>query len=712
VNTATSADDSSKRLEHILRPRAVVILGMSSNPNSPSRAVLKNLVVNGFSGRIYLAGRSAGMIDGYECFTSVSQLPRDLDLAIITLGAGAVRDAVTDCVAHGIKSAICFASGFAEMGDAGRREQLEIGRIAREGGLVLLGPNCVGYFNYVDSFVVMLVELDRIKPLPADSGPAVAVIAQSGGIGAHIAASLVGRDVPVSYMVTTGNEANIGLAEFVEYLASDTHTAVVLVYAEQVKNPSELIRAVRRLGDRGKHVAMLHPGKSQKAQAAAASHTGALAGDHVIMRTVAQGAGICVVDTLEELIDIGQLLLRFPKLTVGGLGVITSSGALCAIAEDYCEGLDIDIPPLSAEQTEALRPHLPEFTPPRNPLDLGTLIAWQPDLVRRAMATLVADPAIGNVLIALPYAEPRMAAAWAESLRSATAETTVPFIYVVHNEGIPIPDEAAKITKGSNMVVMRSSERAMRALGRLSNYGRHMRRAPAQRPAAPLISLPAMAAGTQPEWLGKDVLRNLGVALPAGGLAHTEDQAVSIAREIGFPVVAKAQAAALAHKTDAGGVILRIADEQELRRAWVRLHENIRRAKPDLKLNGVLIERMISSGLELVVGARRDPQWGPVLLLGMGGIWIEVLKDVRTVPIDATPDQILEELSRLKCARLFEGYRGAPPVDLAAVAQVATAVGRLMAIAPQVAEIDINPLVVLPRGEGAVALDALVVVSA
>jgi acyl-CoA synthetase (NDP forming) len=414
VNAVTPAAGSSQRLEHILRPRAVVILGMSSNPVSPSRAVLKNLIINGFSGAIYLVGRSAGVIDGYECFTSVSQLPRDLDLAIITLGASAVRDAVTECVAHGIKSAVCFASGFAEIGDAGRREQVAIGRIARAGGLALLGPNCVGYFNYVDSFVVMLVELDRIKPLPASSGPAAAVIAQSGGIGAHVAASLVGRDVPVSYMVTTGNEADVGLADFVEYLASDRHTAVVLVYAEQIKNPSELIRAARSLRARGKNVAMLHSGKSQKAQAAAASHTGALAGDHVSMRTVAEGAGICVVDTLEELIDIGQLLLRFPKLAVGGLGVITSSGALCAIAEDYCEERGFDIPPLSAAQAEALRPHLPEFTPPRNPLDLGTLIAWQPDLVRRAMATLIADHAIGSVLMVLPYAEPRMAAAWAE----------------------------------------------------------------------------------------------------------------------------------------------------------------------------------------------------------------------------------------------------------------------------------------------------------
>jgi acyl-CoA synthetase (NDP forming) len=610
VNAVTSAGNSSRRLEHLLRPRAVVIIGMSSNPVSPSRAVLKNLVVNGFSGRIYLVGRSAGMIDGYECFTSVKQLPRDLDLAIITLGAGAVRDAITDSVAQGIKSAICFASGFAEMGDAGRREQLEIGRIAREGRLALLGPNCVGYFNYVDSFVVMLVELDRIKPLAASSGPAVAVIAQSGGIGAHVAASLVGRDVPVSYMVTTGNEADIGLADFVEYLASDPHTAVVLVYAEQVKIPSELILAVRGLRDRGKHVAMLHPGKSQKAQVAAASHTGALAGDHEIMRTVAEAAGICVVDTLEELIDIGQLLLRFPTPTGGGLGVITSSGALCAIAEDYCEELGIDIPPLSAQQVQALRAHLPEFTPPRNPLDLGTLIAWQPDLVRRAVATLVADPAIGSVLIALPYAEPKMAAAWAEGLRSASAETATPFIYVVHNEGVPIPDEATQIARGSNMVVMRSSERAMRALGRLSNYGRRTLRVPAERPAAPVISLPAMAVGTQPEWLGKDVLRAIGVAVPTGGLAFTEDQAVSIALEIGYPVVAKAQAAALAHKSDAGGVILRICDEQELRRAWGRLHENIRRARPDVELSGVLIERMISSGLELVVGARRDRHWG------------------------------------------------------------------------------------------------------
>jgi len=701
-------------IEHLMRPRSVVIIGMSSKPGAPSAGVLKNLLANGYQGDIYLVGRSGGLIDGRPCRTSLDEIPERVELAIITIPANAVRDAIADCIRCKVKSAVCFASGFAEMGEEGRLQQQEIGRMAREGGLALIGPNCVGYFNYVDTFAVMLVELEPIKRLAEDAGPAIAVVAQSGGIGAHIAASLGARGLPISYMMTTGNEADLGLSELIEFFARDPHTEVVLVYAEQIRRPADLLAAAKVARSTGTAIAIYHPGRSARAQSAAASHTGALAGDYAAMRTIVEHSGIAMVDTLEQLIDLGPLLLRFPHGTLGGLGVITGSGAICAIIQDYSEVVGLLVPALDEAQAEVLRQHLPEFTTPRNPLDLGTVIVWQPDLVRLATIALLADKEVGSVMISFPYADGGLAVAWMEAIVAGSRASTKPLIYVIHNEDIGLPSVALEIARENKVVIMRSPERAMRALAALNAYRRFEARiateaglavSPGQTPKAKA----GRSTGALTEWVGKEVLASVGVPIPRGRLATTAEEAVEISRETGFPVVLKAQAASLAHKSDAGGVLLNIMNESALRDAWSRMYANVEKAKPGLKLEGLLVEAMSPRGLELVVGARRDPQWGPILLLGIGGVWIEAFQDIRLLPATATDQEIIEELFLLRGAKLLRGFRGAPPVDVAAVATVARKVAALMSSWQEIAEIDINPLVAFPEGEGVIALDALIV---
>lgn len=702
-------DPVGMKLEPIINPASIAIIGMSSKPGSAGQAVLGNLLKSGYQGGIHLVGRSGGTIDGQPVLPDIKELPAGIDLAILMVPADAVLDTVKACIALGIRAAVCFASGFAEMGEEGRRQQIEIGEVARAGGLALLGPNTVGYFNYVDGFYVMMVGIDLPPRLDPNAGPAIAIAAQSGGIGAHIVGSLEARGVPISYMLTTGNEADVGLAEVLNHYADDPATGAVIIYAEQIRSSSAFIAAARRARAAGKGVVLLHPGKSEKAQAAAQSHTGALAGNHSVMRLMAERAGVVVVDSLEEAIDVGQLLLRFPQPPVGGLALVTGSGALCGIAQDYAEPLGLEMPPISAEQAAILSEHLPAFLAPRNPLDLGTTVAFQPKLLELGIKALLGDQGVGSLVASFPLGEASLLDNWLSHFIAAVEDSSKPAILVVHSEDMPLSEAFVARARAHRIVLMRSPERAIRALAGLARSLRERAALGLEVPVTPLTELPALEKGPTAEWRGKEILRSLGIKTPQGGLARSVSDAVAIAARIGYPVVVKAQAASLMHKSEVGGVLVGIRDEAALREAWERLHANVAKAKPGLVLDGALIEAMGERGLELIVGASRDAQWGPTVVVGLGGIWTEVLADVKLLPADLQRDRIVAQLHTLRASRLLTGYRGAEPIDLDAVADAVVAVGRLMLSAPQITEIDINPLVAYGQGKGAIALDALFV---
>jgi acyl-CoA synthetase (NDP forming) len=442
-------------------------------------------------------------------------------------------------------------------------------------------------------------------------------------------------------------------------------------------------------------VVVFHPGRSERSQAAAQSHTGALAGNHAAMQLMMEHAGVLMVDSLEEVVDLGQLILRFPLAPTGGLGLVTASGAMCGIVQDYVEPLGLELPPLAPAQAEALREHLPTYTPPRNPLDLGTLIAWKPEIIELGVAAVLADPAVGCLLASLPMPGPNPALVWLKSFLAGSANSTKPSIFVMHNEDVVLSPELVALAQRSGAIVMRSPERALRALARFTRFGR-IQAAVASAPAEihlPLDDLPKLGLGTQAEWLGKQVLRKLGIRTPEGALATTPDEAARIAAKIGYPVVMKAQAATLAHKSEVGGVLLNIADESALRAAWHQLYQNVARADAALVLDGILVETMGERGLELVVGASRDAQWGPILMVGLGGVWVEALGDVQLLPPNLPKAAIIDKLRSLKASKLLTGFRGAPAVDLEAVAQVVSTIGQLMLARPDITEVDVNPLV-------------------
>jgi acetate---CoA ligase (ADP-forming) len=695
-------------VERMMRPRAVAIIGISATPNTAGRTMLANLTLNDYQGEIYLVNRNGAEIEGRQSLVSVDDLPEGVDLAVLSLPASGVRDAVAACVRRKVGVAVVFAAGFAELNDEGRAEQDIIAKIAREGGLALVGPNCLGYANYVDGFAVGFAGAAKAELMARDAGPGVALIGQSGGLIGHARQAFDLRGVPVSYWISTGNEAGVGVADLLDYLAKDPSTGVVVVYAEHIRHPASFLAGAAILRAAGKTMVLMHPGRGQRAQEAARSHTGALAGDYEVMRTYVEHHGIVLIETLEQLADVPEILTRYPTPPSGGVGVVTFSGAFCGIVYDFCEDVGLDVPPISAAAEATLKPLLPSFASARNPLDLTTQPIWQPDLIGIGAKALLDDPAIGSLIVSVTVGPPQQSIKYMHSLLKAFEGNTKPVVLSILGDGSPLAPEFNELAAKNKLIQIRSPERALRAIATITAHGKRLA-AGASKAAkpAPFPNMPAIGKGTLAEWEGKKILAAAGIAVPKGDLARTADEAVAVAGRIGYPVALKAQAAALTHKSDAGGVILRLADEASLRAAWQKLTDSVARAQPGLKLDGALVEKMGAPGLELVVGARRDPEWGPVLLVGLGGVWIEALGDVRLLPPDLPEEAIVEEILKLRAAKLLHGFRGAPPVDVKAVARTVAAVGRLMQTVPDMMEIDVNPLVAYP--DGVIALDALIV---
>ena len=695
-------------VEPFLRPRSVAIIGVSSRPGSAGMNAYTNFKLNEYSGEVHLVGRSGGEIDGRTVLTDIDELPEGVDLAIFTLPAAGVHDAMRACARRGVRAVAIFASGFAEVGQ--RDAQNELASIAREGGIALLGPNCLGYTNLLNGVHAAFVATTKIVRTPDNDDPKVAIISASGGLMSHIRQALEQRGIPAAYTISTGNEAGVGLPDFIRYFADDPRTSMIVIYVEEVREPAQFLAAAAHARAKGKPVVMMHPGRTNHAREAVTSHTGALAGDHAVMRTLVSRAGIMMVDKLDDLIDTAEILARYPTPTPHGPGILTFSGAYCAIAHDFCDEIGLKLPPLSDDAERTLRAALPSFATPRNPLDLTTQPVWQPELMRTGASALLDDPKIGALLISIPLSNPIIGVKYLEhTLEAAAKQPAKPMIFSALGEGSPLSEQFRDIARKNKAIVSRSADRSLRALGHYVDYGKVLARNKDVRPIQPISGLPVFSPGPQPEWFGKQVLRSIGIGIPEGALARTVEQAADIAQKIGYPVAMKAQAAMLSHKTEAGGVLLAIADEAALRAGWQTLHDNVARYQADLVPDGILVETMAAKGIEMLVGAKRDPRWGPVVVVGMGGILVEAIGDVRLLPADLTEVAVIEEIMQLKASKLLQGFRGAPPADAPAVAAAVAKIGDLILTTPAINEIDVNPLIVRQTGQGVTALDALIV---
>jgi acyl-CoA synthetase (NDP forming) len=688
-----------KAVARFLRPRSVAIVGMSQRAGSAGQVILQSLTLNEFDGDIHLVGRSAEPIDGRPVLKSADDLPEGIDLAVFTLPAAGVPEAIEACARRKVGSAMVFAAGFAEVGDTAT--QKAVTTTARSAGLAVVGPNCLGVTNNVDGLWLHMLYAREARR-GVEGG--VAFVGQSGGLLGHFQRATDGRGIPLSYVISTGNEAGLETTDFLEFLAEDRATRVIALYCEEIRRPVEFLAACRRARAAGKPVVLMFPGRGARSRKAAQSHTGALIGDYAVMRTQVEDAGALVVSTMDEFMDMVEILARYPDPPTKGPGILTASGAFVALTNDFAEDLGLDLPALAPETLERIREVLPSYGNYGNPLDVTA--GFSQDALPIAVKALIDDPNVGMLFISFPI----NVGTTVKNFGKGMAGSPKPKVMVALGDTWPLAPDVIEAVKESPAVFSRSSDRMLRAIALYTRYGRQLARSRAPTSDEPFKALPPLGNGTHPEWLCKKVLTAAGVRVPAGELARTPDEAVAFTERIGYPVALKAQAAKLAHKTEAGGVVLNLADDKSLRAAWDAMMSAVSRAAPGVVLDGALVEKMSPKGIELMVGAKRDPLWGAVLLIGLGGIWVEAMGDVQVLPAEADTATIVEALHRLRAAKLLTGFRGAPRADVEAVAGVAMAIGRLMRTVPDIVEIDVNPLVVHAAGEGATAVDALIVV--
>lgn len=709
TGAATAATAATAAIGRMLRPRSIAIVGASPTPGALGAKLLANLESNGFDGAIYLINPKRAEIQGRACLASVDDLPEGVDVAVLAIPQPAVLEAVQALARRKVGAAVIFSSGFAEGGAEGLAQQQEIARIAQEAGMVIEGPNCLGSINYQDRVPLTFIDtaITAEQAQRSRTQPSIAFLSQSGAMMAVVARTLIDRGLPLSFAVSTGNEAASTIEDYLEYALEDSGTRVLALFAEHFRHPQRLLAAARRARELGKLMVLLHPGKSSAARESAATHTGAMAGDYAVMRAKVERAGVVFAETLEELGDIAEIALRCHSLPCSGLAVFGESGAFKALCLDWCEELGLELPVVRDEDSPALRAALPPFVALSNPLDLTAQGLVDPDLYRRTLAALLGDERFSVVVVGVIQRD--AIAVKLEPLLQALREQPISKSVIIAglDEGAQVPQHFMDAFRALGVPYFPSTERVLRAVQRLTAYTQRSHSPSAQLPVG--LQLPAHRK-VVPEYEAKALLGSVGIAFGASQFARDEQEALAAAQQLGYPVVLKAQSEQLSHKSDAGGVALNIASDEALRAAWARMQDSVRAYDASIVLDGVLVERMGQRGLELIIGAKNDPEWGPVILVGLGGVTAEVIQDVRLLDADLSQAEIVDELNRLKSAALFHGFRGAPPLDLQAVAALIERLGQVLRGTPAIREIDLNPVVVYPQGQGVLALDALMLV--
>jgi acyl-CoA synthetase (NDP forming) len=683
-------------------------VGASATPGALGASVLGNLERNGFAGEIYLINPKRAQIAGRPCLASVEQLPDGVDVAVLAIPQTAVLDTIRALAKRRVGAAIIFSAGFAEAGEQGQAEQSEIARIAAEAGMVIEGPNCLGSINYQQGVPLTFVQVD-IRDKTCASQPCIGVVSQSGAMMTVLCTTLSSRHLPLSYAVSTGNEAASVAEDYVEFLLEQSHTRVIAMIVEQFRHPERMLAAVAQARRQGKTLVLLHPGKSSAARASAATHTGVLAGDYSLMRTKMERAGAVFAETLEELGDIAEIAIRCPALPAAGVAVLGESGAFKALTLDWAEALQLDLPLISDQDSPQLRAVLPGFVGVSNPLDLTAQGLVDPDLYYRTLTALLEDERFSTLVIGLIQGDAVTCGIKMPPVLRAIHDLRPRKAVVLAglDEGAAVPPEFIEQLRSLGVPYFPSTERALRAVQRLTAL--QARRFESSHSEPKALALPADRT-VVPEYQAKQILAQAGIPFARGELATSLEQAVETAQALGWPVALKAQSAQLSHKSDAGGVILNVGDRPSLEQAWTRLHASVANYDGNIVLDGVLVEAMGRRGLEMIVGARQDPQWGPVILVGMGGVTAEIMRDVRLLDADLSVRQVLHELDQLQAAALLHGYRGSPRLDREALAELIVRLGQVLRGTPAIREIDLNPVIVLPEAQGVLALDALMLI--
>lgn len=713
-------------IERLLSPRSIALVGATEN-SAWSQSILQNLRHLGYQGAIHLVHPTKREQFGQPCWPSLQAIPEKVDHAWVMTSTGAVPSVLADCAAREVRSVTLLTSGFREVGPAGAEREEAVVRFCQEHGIAMLGPNCLGFINARESVPAYALALGE-APVPGRIG----AVLQSGALLLHVHRLAVRRGIGISYLISSGNEAMLDATDCLAYLVEDPGTKVIMALMEGIRDPQRFRQVALQAAEAGKPMVVLKTGRTGAAARAATAHTGALTGDDRIVDGFLRQLGVIRVSSAEEMVETAAMLeARGWPESGRRVAIIAPSGGACGIFADLCQEAGLEIPDFRAETKAALREILPDFATPMNPLDTTGYVVLDGTLLPRAAAAVAAEPECD--MLAVVYDLPREPMPNMERMEdrlqrmSQLARTTPRYLTLVSTVAGELTPFAREVAARYGLHTANGLALGAAALRGAVQYGQWRRHWSEQRRRAPTGSetdrsegtLPPLGPGPLDEQQSKALLRAFGIPTAREVAAPDAEAAVRAAAELGGPVVLKVLSPDLPHKTEAGAVALNLRTPVEVREAYDRIMAAALAYRPGARIGGVLVAEQITGAVEMLAGISVDPQFGPAVVVGMGGVLVEVLNDaaIRLPPFDKAEAMAMVE--ELRGRRVLAGVRGRPPADIEALADTLVKLGHLaLALtgsgsgAPRLRELDINPLFVLPEGCGVRAADALAVFEA
>jgi len=696
-------------LDSLFRPRSIAVVGASRKKGTIGAELLRNVLSCGFPGPVYPVNPAARVVQSVRAYSSVRSIPDDVDLAIIVVPGKYVEEVIDDCVAKGVEAIIVISAGFGEMGAAGKARQDAILQTIRDNGMRMVGPNCLGILNVDPTCPVNATFAPRV-PKP---GP-VAFLSQSGALGVTILDFAGDLGIGVKQFISVGNKADISANDLLEYWGDDPDIGVILLYLESFGNPRRFMKLAKRVS-RKKPILAVKSGRTEAGARAASSHTGSLSGMDIAVDALLGQAGVMRTNTIERMFDTAMLLAYQPVPKSNRVAIVTNAGGPGIMAADACSNHGLELVDFSDETVTKLKSFLPAEASVRNPVDM--LASAGPVEYEAAVRAVLADDSVDSLMVL--FVPPIMidATGVADAIRRGAegTEKTIATTFM-GSHGVP---EALSSLRAGHFPSYAFPESAARAIARAVWYGEWLDEPEGTIPdysdidnqVAKKVVQQSLAGATGDEhWLAPDEVRELlaayGFRGPKSAFAATADEAVAHAADIGDPVALKLVSPTISHKSDIGGVKLWLRGAEQVRGAFTELEENLEKRGQRTEMEGALIQEMAQEGLETFIGATYDPQFGPLIGFGIGGIHVEVWRDVvfRVHPLtDLDAQQMLDGIRGKK---LLDGVRGGPAADREALHGALLRVSQMISDLPEIVELDMNPLFALEPGRGVLAVDA------
>lgn len=691
-------------MRELFEARTIAVVGASPKEGKVGNVIVKNLIASGFSGGLYPVNPKATEILGLRCYPDLASIPGEVEMIVVAVPSMVVPTVMEEAGGKGVKVAVVISAGFKEIGKEGAELEREVGRIARRWGIRVLGPNCLGVIS----------TQNRMNATFTNAYPregSVAITSQSGAINSVVLDWARATSIGFSKFVSVGNKLDIDEADLLTYLRDDERTSVIGMYIEGIDRGKEFMAQARE-ASMTKPIIALKAGRTGSGAKAASSHTGALSGSDKVYDAAMAQSGVMRVKTVEELFDLLQVFSSMPLPKGDGLAIVTNAGGLGVMAADAASDSGLTLASFAKATTDKLRASLPEEANIYNPVD----VIGDADAARfeGAIRTVMDDPNVHMVVAMVAPTDLLDITAVARTIASFAGKVDIPIATAL--VGGQNMAEGAALLRAAGIPNYDSPDRAVWALGAMDRY-REMRGRPAPSPAPAvegdrdavrkvLEKAKAEERTGLSEEEGKSILTAYGVPVPAEGHAASADEAVHIAGTIGYPVVLKVSSPDIAHKTDVGGVAVNLRDDEEVRRAYQLMMSRVKDRMPQARVDGALVEKMFQ-GREVIVGMVRDAQFGPVITFGLGGIFVEIMKDVSQRIAPLTPEGVDEMVRSIKAYPILTGARGRRPADLAALKDVIFRVAKIAEDFPEITELEINPVMVGDEGEGVGAVDAL-----